>query len=288
MHPPGSSRSPLDSPQATHSTMGQVFHRHCRAPGVGAPVRRNGGTQTSAHLRSVPVRRRRSSVPGVLVGFLILLTLGAAVLGLSQAPSTSELVLQNAAGQTVQAPSFVFHTAAYGYSDSELTLRSNTGIWRAPDQLTVTNRVTHRTLTVVGSTIYLPMAHGFVRLRESNVLADPFDDSSTWLASQVLPPIGLLSTAKIVTVRGDEYSVTIPVIQMAPHWIAYAPLDPGAFAPPPPGPLAYNTRARVLVRNGYVVRFTFPDGVNSAKSFVAPETWTFSSFGSAPPVHRPS
>jgi hypothetical protein len=253
-----------------------------------APVRRDGGTPTSADLRSVPVRRGRSYLPVVLVGLLVLLALGAAVLGFRQTPSTSELVLQNAVGQTVDAPNFVFHTAAYGYSDPELTLRSNTGIWRAPDHLTVTNRVTHRTVTVIGSTIYLPTAHGFVRLQERGVLADPFGDSSTWLASQVLPPIALLSTARIVAVRGVEYSVTIPVIQMASDWIAYAPLDPGAFAPPPPGPLAYNTRASVLVHDGYVVRFTFPDGVSSAKSLVAPETWTFSSFGSAPSVHPPS
>jgi hypothetical protein len=234
------------------------------------------------------VRNRRFYAPSVLVGLLALLALGSAVLGFRQAPSTSELVLQSAVGQTIDAPNFVFHTSAYGYSDPELTPRSNTGIWDAPDRLTVANRVTRRTLTVVGSTIYLPMSHGFVRLQESGVSVDPFGGTSKWLASEILPPIGLLSTAKLVGVRGDVYRFSIPLIRMESDWIAYAPLDPGAFAPPPQGPLAYNTRAEAVVRNGYVVRFTFPDGVQGGKSLVAPVTWTLSDFGSAPPVYRPS
>jgi hypothetical protein len=233
------------------------------------------------------VRKRRFYAPRVLVGLLALLALGSAVLGFSEAPSTSELVLQSSVEQTVGAANFVFHTSAYGYSDPELTPRTSTGIWEAPDRLTVANRVTRRTLTVVGSTIYLPMSHGFVRLQECGVLVDPFGSNSTWLGSQILPPIGLLSTAKLVAVRGDVYRCTIRVIRMESDWIAYAPLDPGAFAPPRQGPLAYNTRAEAVVRSGYVVRFTFPDGVQGGKSSVAPVTWTLSNFGTAPPVHRP-
>ena len=233
------------------------------------------------------MRKRRFYAPRVLVGLLALLALGSAVLGFSQAPSASELVLQNSVGQTVDAPNFVFHTSAYGYSDPELTPRTNTGIWEAPDRLTVTNRVIRRTLTVVGSTIYLPMAHGFVRHQESGILVDPFGSSSMWLASQILPPIGLLSTAKLVAVRGAVYSCTIPVIRMESDWIAYAPLSPGAFAPLPQGSLAYNTRAEAVVRDGYVVSFTFPDGVQGGKFSVAPVTWTLSNFGTAPPVYPP-
>jgi hypothetical protein len=235
-----------------------------------------------------PVRNRRFYVPIVLVGLVALLALGSAGLGFRQAPSASELVLQSAVAQTIDAPNFVFHTSAYGYSDAELTPRSNTGIWEAPDRLTVVNRVTRRTLTVVGSTIFLPMSHGFVRLQESGVLVDPFGSSSTWLASQILPPIGLLGTAKLVAVTGDAYRFTIPLIRMESDWVAYAPLDPGAFAPPPRGPLAYNTRAEAVVRNGYVVRLTFPDGIQGRKALVAPVTWTLSNFGTAPLVHPPS
>ena len=111
-------------------------------------------------------------------------------------------------------------------------------------------------------------------------LGNPFDARYAWVAG--LPPIGLLTNAKIEAVHGGTYICTIPSIPLLPEVIVYAPVSrEGVSGNPPAGSIARDTQARVVVRDGYVVRFALPNGITSGKSYVAPISWTLSDFGSA-------
>jgi hypothetical protein len=224
-------------------------------------------------------------IPFLLVGLVLLAAVGAAFLGQSNAPpSRSETAIQAAATQTMGASSFVFHTAAYGYSDPELTNQTNIGIWQSPNRIEVSNVVLHRTFTFIGTTVYVPARSGYTKLRYNVFGMNPFTEPFSSLTG--LPALGLLSDAKSIALHGNTYEATIPKIRMRSDWIAYAP-EAKTSSLPPPGPMAYNTPVSVVIRNGYVVRLTFPDGITSKKSETSPFSWTLTRFGTGPLVMPP-
>ena len=227
------------------------------------------------HGRTIPsMGQARRCIPLLLVGLVFLVAVGAAVLGQSNSPSSSSRTeIQTAAAQTMGASSFVFHTAAYGYSDPELTNRSNVGIWQSPDRLEVSSHFLHRTSTFIGPTAYVPARSGYTKLHYNVFDLSPFTGPFAWVTG--LPALGLLNSAKSIAVHGNTYKATIPEIPMRSAWIAYAP-EGRTPSPPLPAPMAYNTPVSVVVRNGYVVRVTFPDGITSKKSSTPPFSWTLS------------
>jgi hypothetical protein len=224
-------------------------------------------------------------MPFLLVGLLFLIAVGAAVLGQSNSPSpSSRTAIQAATAQTMGASSFVFHTAAYGYSDPELTDRTNVGIWRSPDRLEVSSLVLHRTSTFIGPAAYVTAPRGYAKLHYNVFDLNPFTGPFAWVTG--LPALGLLNDAKTTAIYGNTYEATIPEIRMRSAWIAYAP-EGHTPSPRPLGPVAYNTPVRVTLRNGYVVGLTFPNGITSRTSDTPPFSWTFSRFGTAPSVMPP-
>jgi hypothetical protein len=227
----------------------------------------------------------RRLLPWCLLGLLALVGVTAAIFGYEDRP-TSESALAASAQRTMAASSFVFHAAAYGYSDPELTSKTTLGVWQSPDRLKISNLELHRTLTFIGSTAYVPARVGYTMLNYNLFAGNPFDGRYAWVAG--LPPIGLLTDVEIQAVHGDTYICTVPSVALPPRVIVYAPVSRrGVTGVTPAGSVARDTQAWVVVRDGYVVRFTFPKGIESGKSYVAPISWTLTEFGSAPTVAAP-
>jgi hypothetical protein len=204
-------------------------------------------------------------IPVVLVGLLGLLALGAAVVGLLGSPSSDQISLQSAATETAEAPSFNYtigeQIESIGPRQRPIPLEIH-GIWRAPNEWQVTNLADSAasTTTITGSTLHVSYRHSpsVVLQFSSSDLTESMTDPSSPVLS--LPPLGLLFTATDIERTGDKYSFVVPLLNIGVSgWIAYAPLSHAAV------PLmltqALNTRADVVVENGYVTSFDFPDGI---------------------------
>jgi hypothetical protein len=225
-------------------------------------------------------------IPVVLVGLLGLLAISAAVVGLLGSPSSDQISLQSAAAKTAEAQSFSYtigeQIESVGPRQRPIPLEIH-GIWRAPNQWQVTNLADGggSTTTITGSTLHVSYGHSpslVLQLSSSDLTESMTDPSSPVLS---LPPLGLLFTATNIKRTGDTYSFVIPLLNIGVSgWIAYAPLSHATV------PLmltqALNTRADVVVENGYVTSFGFPDGIRPLRGGAFRDVeWHISDVGDA-------
>ena len=96
-----------------------------------------------------------------------------------------------------------------------------------------------------------------------------------------LPPLGLLSAATSVTHNGDVYSFVVPRLSVGlSGWVAYAPLSHATL--PLALTMALNTRADVVIKDGYVVSLAFPDGIRPLRGEALRfADWRISDIGTA-------
>ncbi len=229
--------------------------------------------------------QKRRCIPFLLLVLVLLFAFGAAVLGQSNSPSSSSRTeIQAAAIQTMGASSFIFNTAAYGYSDPQLTNHTNVGIWQSPNRLEVSSHFLNRTSVFIGARAYVSARNGYTKLHYNVFDLGPFTVPFAWVAG--LLALRLLSNARTIAVHGSTYEATVPDIPMRSAGTAYAPVGQTP-SPPPAAPMAHNTPVDVVIRNGYVVRLTFPDGITNGKSYAAALSWTLTRFGAAPSVVPP-
>jgi hypothetical protein len=158
----------------------------------------------------------------LIVGVLTILTAGAVVLGLAQAPRTANLTVHNGAGETVNAPSL---TAVYSSSSPAETVRV---VLRAPDRVTESlleggpAGAPVRTITEAGSgavrralaplggllavTGFTARGSAFVATRSASTLVAPDE------ASQVSGSIQYTATVSGGYLVGltERYHVTVP------------------------------------------------------------------------------
>lgn len=127
----------------------------------------------------------RNVVPALLVGLLGLLAAGAAILaGVFQSPDTTDLVVHNAAGETVGAS-----TVRGTYTATTLAGDTFHFFYRSPDQVTTffsgpSGQLSHKPQTATGPTatdVLVPVRklqqfHGFTASGPSYVITKPFKD----------------------------------------------------------------------------------------------------------------
>jgi hypothetical protein len=225
-------------------------------------------------------------IPLVLIGVVVLLTLGAAVVGVLGSPSPEQISLQTAAERTAEAPDFSY-TVYNQLKSSEPGVPTVSvrvyGVWRAPDQWQVRNALDGATsvITVSGSILHVQGDHGpslTLRLPSSSATESLTDPNSPVLS---LPPLGLLFAATSVTRNGDMYSFAVPRLNVGVSgWVAYAPLSRTTL--PLALTVALNTRADVVIKNGYVVSLAFPHGIRPLRGGVLRlAVWHISDIGTA-------
>jgi hypothetical protein len=207
---------------------------------------------------------RRRMVPFALVGVLVLLTLGVALVGIRDSPSPAQISLQIAAERTAEAPSFRYTLYSQTMSSKfgrALSLGRTYGVWRAPNRWLV--RDDHDGIsslsTVTGSLLHVDNGDGLSLNFRIPLSADqPLTDPNSPLLS--LPPLGMLASATNVTRNGNVYSFEIPRLETGlGGWVAYAPLSRATIALPLA--VALNTPTRVVIKDGYVVSLSFPHGI---------------------------
>jgi hypothetical protein len=232
------------------------------------------------------VTGRRRMAPVALVGPLGLLTLAAAAIGVAGSPTPEQTSLENAALRTAEATSF-----SYSMGDQIASIRPGGrttsaqlhGVWRAPDQWQVSNPAggAASTTTVVGSTLHVssgrfpPAVFQF----SSPGLTESLTDPRSPVVS--LPPLGLVFAATNITRTGDTYSFVVPVLNIGvTGWVAYAPLSQATTSLTLTR--ALNTRADVVIKNGYVTSFDFPDGIRPLRGGASHHAnWQISRIGNA-------
>jgi len=98
--------------------------------------------------------RRDTGSPWLALVVLGALAVGAAILGLSQAPSSADLAARNAVGETLLAPNF---TAVQTSTASPIVVRVS---YKAPDTLRVVEsyRNQHRATTLTGPAVQAQLA----------------------------------------------------------------------------------------------------------------------------------
>jgi len=98
--------------------------------------------------------RRDTGLPWLLLVVLGALAVGAAILGLSQAPSSADLAARNAVGETLLAPNF---TAVQTSTASPIVVRVS---YSAPDTLRVVESYQnqHRATTITGPSVQAQLA----------------------------------------------------------------------------------------------------------------------------------
>jgi len=220
-----------------------------------------------------------------MVGFLALLALGAAVVGVLGSPSPEQISLQTAAERTAEAPSFSY-TLHNQLEFSKPGLHSVSvvihGVWETPDQWTDRN-------TQDGASSVTTVAGSILRVRDDQGLSITFrlpssaTESLTDPNSPVLslPPLGLLLAATSVTRNGDVYSFVVPRLNVGVSgWVAYAPLSHATVLLALT--VAFNTRADVVIKNGYVVSLAFPYGIRPLRGeALRVADWRISDIGTA-------
>jgi hypothetical protein len=225
-------------------------------------------------------------IPLVLIGVLVLLTVGAAAVGVIGSPSPAQISLQTAAERTAEAPDFSY-TLYNQLKSSEPGLPAISvrvyGVWRAPDQWQVRNSLdgASSVTTVSGSILHVQDHHGpslTFQLPSSSATESLMDPNSPVLS---LPPLGLLFAATSVTRNGDVYSFVVPRLNVGMSgWVAYAPLSHATL--PLALTVALKTRADVVIKNGYVVSLAFPHGIRPLRGGVLRlAEWHISDIGTA-------
>jgi hypothetical protein len=228
---------------------------------------------------------RRRLIPYATVGVLALLTFGAALVGVLGSPSPQQISLQNAAERTAEAPSFSYtldnqlEPLKPGQHSVSVLVR---GVWQAPDQWRDRNNLdgASSVTTVTGSILHVSDDHGPSMMFQlpSSATESLTDPNSPVLS---LPPIGLLFAATSVTRNGDLYSFVVPRLNVGVSgWVAYAPLSDATL--PLALTVALNTRADVIVKNGYVVSLVFPNGIRPLRGeALRVADWHISNIGTA-------
>jgi hypothetical protein len=224
-------------------------------------------------------------IPFAMVGVLALLTLGAALVGVLGSPSPEQISLQTAAEQTAAAPSFSYtlhnqvESSKPGQHSSSVVVH---GVWEAPDQWTVRNTVdgAPSVTTGTGSILRVEDDQGLtITFRLPSSAAESLTDPNSPVLS--LPPLGLLFAATSVIHSGEVYSFNVPRLSVGVSgWVAYAPLSHATV--PLALTVAFNTRADVVIKNGYVVSLAFPNGIRPLRGeVVRVADWRISDFGTA-------
>ena len=224
-------------------------------------------------------------IPFAMVGVLAILTLGAARVGFLGSPSPEQISLQTAAERTAEAPSFSYtldnqvESSKPGRPSVSVVV---SGIWQAPDQWRDRNALdgASSVTTVTGSILHVNDDRGpsmTIRL-PSNATESLTDPNSPVLS---LPPLGLLFAATSVTRDGDVYSFVVPRLNVGVSgWVAYAPLS--HTTAPLALTVALDTRADVMIKNGYVVSLTFPNGIRPLRGAALRfADWRISDIGTA-------
>ncbi len=234
----------------------------------------------------------RRSAPYVLLSILTGFAILGVALGLTFAPTSQEVSLRSAAEVTAQVPSlrFVAHVPAGTTNELGKAVRLSSeevvGTWQAPDrwQTTISGGPNdRRTVTLIGSYVYIKNPGQPVgRLLTLPYKTAPFELPYGYFG---LPPIAAIATATAVVQHGDTYRFVIPDLAIPPQFIAYAPLS-GAQNVPPES-FAHDVPAIADVVDGYVVTYSFPDGVMDGHQHLRGASWALSEFGKAPPVLAP-
>jgi hypothetical protein len=95
----------------------------------------------------------------------------------------------------------------------------------------------------------------------------------------LLPPLGTLYSATHVVRAGDVYEFVVPRLYLASGWVAYAPLSHHIL--PLPLIVARDVHADAVLRGGYVVTLTFPQGIHTTHPRLTEvAVWHISDIGS--------
>lgn len=228
---------------------------------------------------------RRQLIPLAMLGILAFLTLGAALVGVLGSPSPEQISLQTAAEQTAEAPSFSY-TLLNRLESSKSGLHGVSvvihGIWKAPDRWTEKDTLdgASSVTTVAGSILQVKDNEGLtITFRLPSSATESLTDPNSPVLS--LPPLGLLVAATSVTRNGDVYSFVVPRLNVGVSgWVAYAPLSHATV--PLALTVAFNTRADVVIKSGYVVSLVFPNGIRPLRAeALRVADWRFSDFGTS-------
>lgn len=220
-----------------------------------------------------------------MVGILALLAFGAALVGQLGSPSPELISLQAAAERTAEAPSFRY-TLDNQLESSKAGRRPVSavvyGVWQAPDRWRDRNNLAGASsvTTVTGSILQVSDGHGLtIRFRLPSDATESLTDPNSPVLS--LPPLGLLFAATSVTRSGDVYSFVVPRLNVGlGGWVAYAPLSRATV--PLALTMAFDTRADVVIKNGYVVSLAFPNGIRASRGDgLRVADWRISDVGTA-------
>jgi hypothetical protein len=235
------------------------------------------------------VVRFRRVAPYLLIAALVILSVGAGVVG-NAASQTPEAVLQRAAASTINAASFAFRISSTydlqreGKSEKMIEIRRK-GRYQSPDRWAMTISDSHATstFTFIGSTEFLPGPNGrMVRL----MFPYPITMTEPGIPFLLFPPLNLVLNATDVTRRGDVFTFLVTSVPVPSGWIAYAPLGGQVELPPPR--LVRDVRATATITGGYVRSLSLARNVVGLNSEHLQITWWITSVGSASPVGPPT